>query len=233
MCAMHAEIGKYKQKGEKTVSKWICGICGYVYDEQKEGVPFEDLPQTWTCPLCGADKASFQRQGDAPQAAAPVIKAAHAPAQGDTALCAGQMAALCSNLARGCQKQYREAEEALFQELATFFAGVAPDVPDADIQQLAQLLQADLQQGYPALVHAAQNASDRGTQRICVWGQKVTNILASLVRRYQSEGEAFLQDTQVWVCSVCGFIYVGDQVPQLCPVCKVPSWKFDQIEGRA
>ena len=35
------------------------------------------------------------------------------------------------------------------------------------------------------------------------------------------------------VCTVCGFVYVGDVAPELCPVCKVPSWKFEKVEGRA
>ena len=48
----------------------------------------------------------------------------------------------------------------------------------------------------------------------------------------QKEGSAFLKDTDVWVCSVCGFIYTGDTPPELCPVCKVPAWKFEKMEGR-
>ena len=41
------------------MNKWVCGICGYVYDEAKEGVPFESLPDGWVCPLCGAEKSEF------------------------------------------------------------------------------------------------------------------------------------------------------------------------------
>ena len=41
-----------------------------------------------------------------------------------------------------------------------------------------------------------------------------------------------LRDTDIWVCSVCGFAYVGKEPPRLCPVCKVPAWKFEKIEGR-
>ena len=33
--------------------KYKCTVCGYVYDEEKEGVKFADLPDYWTCPLCG------------------------------------------------------------------------------------------------------------------------------------------------------------------------------------
>jgi pyruvate oxidase len=39
--------------------KWKCSVCGYIYDESKEGVPFEDLPKDWVCPQCGAPKSAF------------------------------------------------------------------------------------------------------------------------------------------------------------------------------
>ncbi|MFA5676059.1 MAG: hypothetical protein WDA65_06005 [Christensenellales bacterium] len=39
-------------------------------------------------------------------------------------------------------------------------------------------------------------------------------------------------NTGVYVCTICGFIYIGDAPPKTCPVCKVPDWKFDKIEGR-
>ena len=50
---------------------------------------------------------------------------------------------------------------------------------------------------------------------------------------YESEGDRMLENTGVWVCTVCGFVYVGNAAPDLCPVCKVPSWKFEKVEGRA
>lgn len=39
--------------------KYRCTICGYVYDEDKEGVKFADLPADWKCPTCGAPKDKF------------------------------------------------------------------------------------------------------------------------------------------------------------------------------
>ena len=211
------------------MSKWICGICGYVYDEQVEGTPFEQLPDNWVCPLCGADKTAFVQE------AAKAVEAPVAPIYTDDGikqLSVGELSVLCSNLARGCEKQYKEREATLFRQLADFFAAATPVLPDEEMDGLMQRIEADLRQGYPALRAQAQAASDRGTQRICVWGEKVTRILDSLLRRYRQEGDAFLRDTQVWVCTVCGFVYVGDDAPSLCPVCKVPAWKFEKIEGR-
>ena len=218
------------QKGGNSVKKWVCGICGYIYDEAKEGVAFDTLPDNWVCPLCGADKSAFslQKPTDEP-------KAKPAPIQqvGDMRqLSAGELSAVCSNLARGCEKQYKEQEAALFREIADYLSAAQPPVADPSLDKLSELIQRDLNEGYPDLRAAAEGAGDRGTQRICVWGEKVTRMLDSLVSRYQRDGEAFLKDTQVWVCTVCGFIYVGDSAPQLCPACKVPAWKFEKIEGR-
>ena len=40
--------------------KYKCTVCGYIYDEEKEGVRFEELPEEWVCPLCGVGKELFE-----------------------------------------------------------------------------------------------------------------------------------------------------------------------------
>lgn len=213
--------------------RYVCSICGYVYDEAKQGKPFAALPETWTCPLCGAAKSAFAPEAAAKSAAPAPTVAPPAPAHGDMQkLSPGALSILCSNLARGCEKQYKEEEAALFREIADWFAAAAPAAQETGVDALASRIGEDLA-AYPALNAAAVQAGDRGTQRICVWGEKVTAILKTLVERYRREGEAMLRDTDIWVCSVCGFAYVGKEPPQLCPVCKVPAWKFEKIEGRA
>lgn len=37
-----------------------CTVCNYIYDEEKEGVKFSDLPDNWVCPVCGAPKSAFE-----------------------------------------------------------------------------------------------------------------------------------------------------------------------------
>lgn len=213
--------------------RYVCSICGYVYDEAKQGKPFAALPETWTCPLCGAAKSAFAPEAAAKSAAPAPTVAPPALVHGDMQkLSPGALSILCSNLARGCEKQYKEEEAALFREIADWFAAAAPAAQETGVDALASRIGEDLA-AYPALNAAAVQAGDRGTQRICVWGEKVTAILKTLVERYRREGEAMLRDTDIWVCSVCGFAYVGKEPPQLCPVCKVPAWKFEKIEGRA
>ncbi|NYB52418.1 MAG: rubredoxin [Methanobacteriaceae archaeon] len=49
------------------MKKWKCRLCGYIYDPEtgdlkrkiEPGVPFEDLPERWVCPSCGAKKKVF------------------------------------------------------------------------------------------------------------------------------------------------------------------------------
>lgn len=54
---------------ESNVSKkqWVCTCCGYVYDpsvgDAEHGIPpgvdFDQLPETWQCPICYAAKSAF------------------------------------------------------------------------------------------------------------------------------------------------------------------------------
>ena len=43
------------------LGKWECTACGYIYDEEAEGTNFEDLPDDWTCPVCGVGKDMFEK----------------------------------------------------------------------------------------------------------------------------------------------------------------------------
>ena len=210
--------------------KYICQICGYVYDDAKEKVPFAELPNDWKCPLCGAAKSDFKPEANGDEK--KVVTAIEPMEEDLEKLSAGQLAALCSNLARGCEKQYKQEEADLFKQLADYFTAVVPAVNDASVEKLAKELQTDAN-NYAAVRATADANADRGAARVCVWGEKVTRMLSLLVNRYLNEGEAMLKDTNIWVCTTCGFVYIGDTPPKLCPVCKVPDWKFEKIEGRA
>ncbi|MDD2355370.1 MAG: rubredoxin [Lachnospiraceae bacterium] len=51
------------------MQKYVCTICGYVYDEAVEKVKFQDLPETWKCPLCSAPKSAFKAMAETGTAA--------------------------------------------------------------------------------------------------------------------------------------------------------------------
>jgi len=51
------------------MTKYVCTVCGYVYDPEAgdpdggvvPGTPFADVPDDWVCPVCGAAKDAFER----------------------------------------------------------------------------------------------------------------------------------------------------------------------------
>jgi rubredoxin len=54
------------------MKKWVCTVCGYVYDPVEgdpaagvvPGTSFESLPSDWVCPLCGVGKDLFEEAGE-------------------------------------------------------------------------------------------------------------------------------------------------------------------------
>ncbi|HNS15898.1 MAG TPA: rubredoxin [Syntrophorhabdaceae bacterium] len=63
-----------KEEEPKTAAapsgKYTCKVCGYVYDPAagdpdsgiKPGTPFEELPDSWVCPICNAPKSEFEKE---------------------------------------------------------------------------------------------------------------------------------------------------------------------------
>jgi rubredoxin len=59
-------IGKRRKK----MDKYVCTICGYVYDPAQgdpdngvtAGTKWEDVPDDWECPVCGASKDDFEKE---------------------------------------------------------------------------------------------------------------------------------------------------------------------------
>ncbi len=44
---------------------YTCLICGYIYDTEDgdpTGCSFEELPDDWSCPVCGAPKSEFEKE---------------------------------------------------------------------------------------------------------------------------------------------------------------------------
>jgi rubredoxin len=55
---------------EVTMDKYVCTLCGYVYDPEAgdpdngvaPGTKWEDVPEDWECPVCGASKDDFEKE---------------------------------------------------------------------------------------------------------------------------------------------------------------------------
>jgi rubredoxin len=52
------------------MDKYVCTVCGYVYDPEQgdpdngvdPGTKWEDVPNNWECPVCGASKNDFEKE---------------------------------------------------------------------------------------------------------------------------------------------------------------------------
>jgi len=52
------------------MDKYVCGVCGYVYDPEigdpdsgiTPGTKWEDISEDWVCPVCGAGKDMFEKE---------------------------------------------------------------------------------------------------------------------------------------------------------------------------
>ena len=91
------------------MKKYVCTVCGYVHNGE--------LPDDFVCPVCGAGKGAFKEVVEG--AAADVIEKPQNTL--DKELSAMEMSIICSNLARGCEKQYMPAEAEKFASLGEFF----------------------------------------------------------------------------------------------------------------
>lgn len=137
-----------------------------------------------------------------------------------------ELGALCTNLSKACSKQLRSEEAALFAQLSDYYQKKSKRELGRSFKDLSALIEKDLQEGYAAANLIATEQNDRGTLRALVWGEKVTKLLKSLLMRYEKQQGALLEKTNVYVCEICGFVYVGDVPPAVCPICKVPSFKI-------
>lgn len=222
------------------MAKYECSVCGYIYDEA-DGIPetgiapgttWMDLPMDWICPLCGAEKNEFSKQGEPTTSEVKKPITTIKPSTDMKEMSPLEISALCTNLARGCEKQYLPQQEKAFRQLADFFRSKAEPVEEPSGQKLLELVEKDLTLGYPYANAIASRKPDRGALRSLVWSERATRMLQSLLTRYKAEGEKMLENTGVYLCTICGFLYLGDAAPEICPVCKVPSWKFERVEGR-
>lgn len=225
------------------MGKMMCTICGYVYDEAvgdpARGIPpgtkWEDVPEDWVCPLCGAAKADFSAE----QASKTAEKAgeqatnseSHDPHdwEEERELSSGELSALYSNLAKGCEKQYRFEVAELFHQLVQYYQRKNPAKGEGNLAEIMALLEKNLDSEYGKAKLVAEAVGDRGSLRALTWGEKASKILAALLKRYEKEHDKMLENAHIYVCEICGFIYIGDEVPAVCPVCKVPKQKILEI----
>ena len=221
------------------MKKYICAVCGYIYDEAigspesdiAPGTKWEDVPDDWECPLCGASKDDFEAQKETTLPPEKELIADNNNMDKDIQLSFSELSALCSNLSKGCEKQYRMEEAGLFSQLSDYYKNVDSVPHENQFEDIKELIENDLNTSYLDASKIALDASDRGTKRALLWGEKVTKLLNSLLNKFEKQKDKLLENTNVYVCEICGFVYIGDKAPDNCPICKVPNTKIALIQG--
>lgn len=208
------------------MKKYRCKICGFVYDDAKEKVKFEDLPDDWTCPLCGAPKQMFEEIVEA-STVAQEQKNLEKDIDDLRALSNYEKAFICSNLAKACEKEYKNEEQELFLNLAKNFLQNEKTIV-SDWKSLESKIQEDILL-FEEAMKVADDYSDRGAKRVITWASKTTNVMKMLVETYEKKGLDYIANTKIWVCDICGFVYIGNEPPKICPICKVPSLKILEV----
>ena len=214
------------------MKKYRCKICGHIYDEAVEKAKFEDLPEDWKCPLCGAPKSLFEEVIEEEKIEKSEdkneIKEDNENIEDLRELSNYEISLICSNLAKGCEKQYLEEEEKLFKELAKHFEekeqsreGTLNEVQDKIAEDISELSNA---------MNVADKYQDRGAKRVITWATKTSNIAKYIIENYEKNGIDYLKNTKIWVCDICGFVFIGEVPPKICPICKVPSFKILEVE---
>jgi rubrerythrin len=133
-----------------------------------------------------------------------------------------------------------------FIKIGNYYKSKVEVENDKTLEDIATMLASDITTLYPEANKAAksdshedsihgsslQRSADRGALRSLVWSEKVSSMTKLLLQRYAKEGDEILENTKIYVCDICGFIFIGDTLPQICPICKVPNYKMHEVERR-
>ena len=209
--------------------KYRCTICGYIYDDSKEKIKFEDLPDDWKCPACGAPKSLFEEIKEEKEKIKEEEKVEIIEEVDDDLreLSNYEISLICSNLAKPSEKQYLEEEKDLFKELSRHYEELE-SAKTGSLDDVINMVSCDIND-YSKAMEVFSKYDDRGAKRVVNWASKSTNIMKVVIDTYKEKGIDYIKNTKIWVCDICGFIYVGDNPPKVCPVCRVPSVKILEV----
>ena len=233
-----SELLHVNNKEEKKMTKWKCGICGYIY----EG---ETLPEGFTCPVCKQPASVFVKE-EAP-AAAPANKYAgtqteknlHAAFDGESG--ARNKYTYFASVAK---KEGYEQIAALFlktaeneREHAKMWFKALGGLGDTPANLLAaaegeNYEWTDMYEGF------AKTAEAEGFPELAAKFRAVGEIERHHEERYRTllknveTAQVFAKsEVKIWECRNCGHIVVGTKAPEICPVCAHPQAFFEIHES--
>lgn len=231
-----SEVLHVNTKEEKKMTKWKCGICGYIY----EG---ETLPEGFTCPVCKQPASVFVKE----EAPAPANKYAgtqteknlHAAFEGESG--ARNKYTYFASVAK---KEGYEQISALFlktaeneKEHAKLWFKELGGLGDTPANLLAaaegeNYEWTDMYEGF------AKTAEAEGFPELAAKFRAVGEIERHHEERYRTllknveTAQVFAKsEVKIWECRNCGHIVVGTKAPEVCPVCAHPQAFFEIHES--
>ena len=89
----------------------------------------------------------------------------------------------------------------------------------------------EIEEMYPAYDAIAKLQEESGAQRsinYAIEAEKIHASLYSMAQQKLEEGKD-IEGKKVYICPVCGYTHYGDEPPEKCPVCGLPSEKFKEF----
>lgn len=219
--------------GKKTMSKWKCKVCGYIY----EG---ETLPEDFTCPVCKQPASSFEKIEEAEKP-----KNKYAGTQTEKNL---KEAFAGESQARNKYTYFSEvAKNEGYEQIAELFLKTAKnekshakmwfDELNGIGNTAENLLSAaegenyewtDMYDGF------AKTAEEEGFPELAA----KFRLVAAIEKRHEERYRALLKNVEtasvfeksqvkIWECRNCGHIVVGTSAPEICPTCQYSKSYFE------
>ncbi|MDD6259139.1 MAG: ferritin family protein [Erysipelotrichaceae bacterium] len=221
--------------------KYRCTVCGYIYDEEKEGTKWEDLPADWTCPLCHVGKDKFEavkEEKKNPYAGTKTEKNLLEAFAGES-----QARNKYTYFASVAKKQGFEQIAALFlktadneKEHAKLWFKELGMLGDTE-ENLEAGAEGENYEWTDMYERMAKDAEEEGFTELAAKFRGVGAIEKTHEERYRKllhnvkMKEVFKKsEVKVWECRNCGHIVVGTEAPDVCPVCGHPQSFFEVRE---
>lgn len=231
-----SDLGNANSKGEKTMKKFVCTICGYIY----EG---EAAPET--CPVCLQPGSVFEEVPSEPVAQANAPKSLKGTKTEKNLL----EAFAGESMARNKYTYFASvAKKAGFEQIAALFLQTADN--EKEHAKLWFKALGELGDTASNLLHAAEGENAEWTDMYVRMANEAEEEgfaeiaaqmrgVAAIERRHEERYRKLLKNVEamqvftkesgltIWECRNCGHIVVGQNAPEICPVCKHPQSYFE------
>ena len=231
----HKNIKPKPQVKASATTKWVCKVCGYVY----EG---EELPQDFVCPWCKHGAIDFEKVEETTQGGNIMNLKGSKTEKNLEAAFAGE------SMARNKYTYYAsKAKKDGYVQIASLFEETANQEKE-HAKMWFKLLNDGIGTTEENLVAAAEGenyewvdmyptfakeAREEGFDDIARLFDMVAAVEKVHEDRYKKllgnikEGIVFSRDGDVvWQCANCGHIHIGKKAPEVCPVCVHPQAYF-------